>query len=235
MKTGLKTGRIFWGLFFVIAAIVLIVNRIGMWHLDISLFKLLVTIFLAACLIKSITYRNVSGILFSIAFLCILYDNLLGITHLTPWTVLGSALLGSIGFSILFRPKNDYYTHHHHSEHFDSTETVEGDSIILNTSFASSIKYISSDDFKAADIRCTFGGMKVYFDNAIIKNGNAVLHLDVSFAGIEIYIPKEWNIVNNASVSFAGIEEKNRNASTGTPTLRLTGGLSFGGVTIIYV
>lgn len=68
------------------------------------------------CFIDGILYlalfngiRNVNfwEILFSIAFICIIYDDWLGITALTPWTVLGAALLGSIGLSLIFKKRAD--------------------------------------------------------------------------------------------------------------------------------
>lgn len=231
----MKKERIFWGVFFIGAAVALIVNKLGLLGGDLNLWTMLLTILLAAGLIKSAVYRSMSGILFSIAFLCILYAKPLGITALTPWTVLGAALLGSIGFSMLFRPKYSYGACHHHNEHFDSTETIEGDQIRLENTFSSSIKYINSDDFKGANIECSFGAMKVYFDNAIIQEGQATVRLEVSFAGVELYVPKEWNVINSADVSFGGLDEKNRNVSSGTPILYITGEVSFSGVTIIYI
>ena len=114
-------------------------------------------------------------------------------------------------------------------------ETIEGDSIHLSTSFAGSIKYINSDDFTHANLKCSFGAMKVYFDNAVIQNGQAVVALDVSFAGVELFVPKEWRVDNMVDASLGGVEEKNRSISTGTPVLKLTGKCSFAGITIIYV
>lgn len=231
----MKKERIFWGIFFLGGAVALIVNKLGLLGGDLNLWTMLLTILLAAGLIKSVVYKSMSGILFSIAFLCIIYAKPLGITALTPWTVLGAALLGSIGCSILFHPKKNYGIYHHGGEHFESEETVEGELIELSNSFASGVKYINSDDFKGANIDCSFGAMKVYFDNAIIQGGQAIVHLDVSFAGVELFVPKEWKVTNSADISFGGIDEKNRSVSTGTPVMRITGEVSFAGVTIIYI
>lgn len=230
----MKKERIFWGLFFIVGAVALVVNKLGYLG-GISLWTVFFTVFLAATLIKSAVHRSASGILFSIAFLCILYDKQLGITALTPWTVLGAALLGSIGCSMLLQPwKNRHRADHHYDKDFEQ-ETVEGESMDLSTSFAGSIKYINSDDFKRANVKCSFGAMKVYFDNAVIQGDQAVVVFDVSFAGVELFVPKEWYVDNDVDASFGGIEEKNRSISTGTPVLRLAGECSFAGITIIYV
>ena len=125
----MKKENLFWGLFFIVGAIALIVNKLGLLG-GISLWTIFFTVFLAAMLIKSVMHRSASGILFSIAFLCILYDKELGITALTPWTVLGAAALGSIGCSMLFQPWRKNHWEHHGNEEFEM-ETIEGDSIHL--------------------------------------------------------------------------------------------------------
>ena len=40
--------------------------------------------------------------LFSLAFAAILFDEALGIEAITPWPVLGAALLGTIGLNMIF-------------------------------------------------------------------------------------------------------------------------------------
>lgn len=201
----------------------------------VNVISLILTILLVACMIKSVRHLNFAGILFPVAFLCIIYDKVLGITAITPWTVLGAALFGSIGLSILFHNKH-HYRHFMHDENFaEIIDQEDGNSVQLATSFGSSIKYVNSDDFKQANLKCSFGAMKVYFDNAMIRNNNAIIQLDISFAGVELFIPKEWNVKNQANTSFGEIEEKNKNQTTGIPSVTLVGNISFSGVTIIYV
>ncbi len=230
----MKKERVFWGLFFIVGAAAMVVSRLGFLG-DIGLWTIFFTVFLAAALVKSVMYRSASGILFSIAFLCILYDKQLGITALTPWTVLGAALLGSIGCSILFDPWKKKHWHEHYEFGKADMETVAGESIHLSTSFGEGIKYIDSDDFKRANIQCSFGELKVYFDNALIQDGQAVIAFDVSFGGVELFLPKEWTVDNQVNATFGEVEEKNRNDSNGSPVLRLVGKCSFAGISIIYV
>ena len=68
-------------------------------------------------------------ILFSIAFICIIYDDWLGITALTPWTVLGAALLGSIGLSLIFKKKSGHSPSI--SFEFDSAATTRMESTLV--------------------------------------------------------------------------------------------------------
>lgn len=230
-----KSGeKIFWGVFFILGAVFLLVSRMGYLE-NISAWKLLLTVLLAAGLIKSARHFEFGGILFSLAFLAILYDKQLGIEALTPWTVLGAALLGTIGFEILFhnRRKKKYRQIIH-----DSCETVEideEDCVSYSTTFGSSIKYVNTNDLKQMKLECNFGDMKVYFDQAVIPSGSAVVHVKVAFGGLELFIPREWQVVNNTSAGFGGVNEKNQPKTTGTPVLTLTGSVGFGGIEITYV
>ena len=60
--------------------------------------------------------------------------------------------------------------------------------------------------------------MKVYFDNSKIEENEAIVYIDARFAGVELYVPKEWNIINNVSCIFGGIDEKNKKEKPKTKT-----------------
>jgi hypothetical protein len=238
---GWKVERIFWGLFFIVAAAVLIINQLGIFEElgQVNIIHLFLAAVFAVCGVRSLIHYNIPGALFSLAFILILYAEPLGIAAISPWTILLAALLGSIGFSIIFRKKKPWYEYHHHKcdydEHFDTIDQTDADIVDMNTSFGSSIKYVNSNNFQRANMHCSFGAMKVYFDHCAIQNNVAELRMDVSFAGVELFIPKEWRVEQNVDFSVGGMDEKNRNVSTGSPVLRLTGNVKFGGVTIIYV
>lgn len=230
----MKRKNWFWGLFFIAGAILLLVERLGGLG-DISTWSMLLSVLFAATLIQSLFSKSVSGVLFSLAFLSIVYAKPLGITAITPWTVLGAALLASIGASFLYHPKKNYYHQPCTDGHFEDIETVQGEHIDLSTTFASSIKYVNSDDFRQVNIHCSFGAMKVYFEQAQIQGETAAIYVDASFCGIELFIPKAWQVVDKISTSFGGVEEKNKNDSDGRPLVTLLGKVSFSEVTIFYV
>ena len=204
----MKKEKIFWGIFFILAGVFLIVGRLGRAP-EIGIIKLLFTIFLVALFLKSLVRRDCTGILFSVAFFCILYDEELYITQLTPWTVLAAAALGSIGCSMLFRNRRRRWYYYQgekkSSEEFEKIfDTQDESRVFFKNSFGASTKYINSDEFEFAQLECSFGGLKVYFDNAVIQKGNATVQLDVSFAGVELYIPKSWNVIEREGSSQKG-------------------------------
>lgn len=233
----MKKEKIFWGLFFILGAVFIIFSRLG-YLKEVSVFSLMLTIFFAAMFIKSLIHLEYTGILFSIAFICIIYAGPLGITAITPWPVLGAALLGSIGCHMLFPTRHRKWKewHGHGKEPFEAViDEEDGTSVYHKTTFGSTVKYVNSEDFKYAQFDASFGEIKAYFDNAKVQGQNAEINVDVAFAGMELYIPKQWTVNNNVSAVFGAVDEKNRNQGDGSVTLKLTGRISFGGITIIYV
>lgn len=237
------TGRIFWGIFLVLGAVLLIVSQLGMME-GIGFWTVMGTLFFVAIFLKSLVTLEFTGIFFSAAFLIIIYDEQLALEAITPWPVLGAALLLSIGFHMLFRRKHKYFEYKYEYEvdcdgkkgdYDEVIDEQDGDTVHFGTTFGSSIKYVNTDDFKRADLHCSFGALAVYFDNAIMQQEKAVINLDVSFAGLELYIPKTWNVVNNVHTSLGALEEKNRNAPDGLHTVILNGKTSFSGVEITYI
>lgn len=240
----MKLNRIFWGLFFIAAAVLLLISQSGLSG-GYSFWSIIMAIFFAACMIESIISKSISGILFSAAFLCIIFDKQLGIEAITPWPVLGAAFLGSIGCSFFYHPKKNHRQNHICGEddvmkHYGrweepSEETVDGDHMDFHVSFSGSIKYVNSDNFQSANIQCSFGSLKIFFDNTLIQNNPAVVNLDVSFGGVQLYVPKTWNIIDHSDHIFGGIDEKGVRSHTTDASLVLNGTVKFAGLEIIYI
>lgn len=232
----MRKHEIFWGLLFISAAVLIILNQFGFFT-GISMFDLVVTIILGGVIIKSITHLNFWGILFPLAIICILYADEWNIPDFSPWPVLLTALLLSIGFSILF--KNHYFwgSHSHHNHNSFCNYTVnEKDGSIINcsTSFGECIKYVNSENFERANVNCSFGDIKVYFDNALIPSGKADLYLDISFGSAELYIPRSWRVVSKVHV-FCGDIKDNGSINQDSPVVTIHGNVSFGDAKVIYV
>lgn len=235
----MRKKNVFWGLLLFMAGILVIVNKLG-YFAEINIVTIVITCVLIGIIIDSIIHLSFPGILFSIALICIIYAEQWNITNLTPWPVLTAALLGSIGLSMIFKNHvhkgSCNYKNKWDGEEF-SEIINEADGSVVNcvVSFGSTMKYINTDNFKRANIKCSFGGMKVYFDNAIISSENAEIYLDISFSGVELYIPKNWNVIFESNTTFGAIEEKNRKIESTYPIVKIRGNVSFSGVEIIYI
>lgn len=232
----MKNERILWGVLFILGGIFLIISRLGILP-DINIFSLLLTIVFIAIIVKSVIKLSFAGILIPLAFIGIIYDDALGITSITPWTLLIAAILTSIGLSMIFKNKSRKWNISHTGS-FEKNKKIdiEDESYVSHeTIFGSSIKYVNTEKLVQADFKCTFGAMKIFFDNVTMEGQSAVLNIESTFAGMEIYVPKTWSVEEKVNVSFGGIEYKNRNSNVITNTLTLVGDMTFSGIEIIFV
>ena len=165
-------------------------------------------------------------------------------TALTPWTVLLAALLGSIGLSLIFKRgwiiEHMPFSHKHSSKYnnYFSNESGASDEnrVKFETCFGSSVRYINCPEFEYANLSVGFGEMEVFFDNAIIHNGNACVEVSVGFGEMRLYIPKTWNVINDAEAKFGDIKEEGiKQPSESAPNLHLIGSIGFGDLTITYI
>ncbi|NLK99477.1 MAG: cell wall-active antibiotics response protein [Clostridiales bacterium] len=178
------------------------------------------------------------GILFPLAIILILFDKQLNITEFTPWPVLLTAFLLSLGLSMIFGKHGSFVFSINGKNSFGSSVVNEQDGKVVNcsTSFGECIKYVNTEDFERANIDCSFGDVKVYFDNAKIPSGRADIYVNVSFGDVDLYIPRSWNVVNEVHAFFGdmGIADHN-NINPDAPNVVIHGKISFGDASIIYV
>ncbi len=230
----MRKKNIFIGLLFIFAGIGLLLNKLGYFR-EIRLLSVLLSVILLINAIKNLSRRNFGGVLFPLAFIGILFSKELGIEAITPWTILGVAALGSIGLSIIFKPKYCNISRYSFSDENMSKMKINDDgSAYISSVFSSGIKYLKQDNFKNAIVTSKFGDLKVYFDGSKIKD-KAVLNIDVKFGSLSLFIPKEWKVVNNVNILFADIRTSGENLGTSDELLILSGDVKFGDIRIIYV
>jgi hypothetical protein len=253
-----SSARIFWGAIFILAAVAVALNAMGFITINgLSPGDFFWTIALVIILILSVPNLFWFGIFFPIAGLLLIYAGPVGldVSGISRWVFFLVALLLSIGFSILFRKRRHdkwedkwAYRYGYDSRNYEygsgyegasaaSTESVDSDVVRISTSFGNVIKYINSDNLERVEAECSFGAMKLYFDNAKLRDAGAIIILDVSFGAAEIFIPKEWAVSNELKRSFSGVYEKNveHRSIEKTTRVTITGEASFSSVSIIYI
>lgn len=235
------------GIGFLVAAAFVIIGSTGVLG-DIEVWKLLLSFLLVMQFVKSLFKLQWGPMLFCPAIMAILYDEALGIEHLTPWPVLGAALLGSIGFSMIFR-KAYKYTDANGEKHWnfqggEGVQMVEQEEdehrFICDVSFGSVSKYIKCTSLQEVVVDNSFGQVAVYFDEAVLDGGRANVSVDNSFGSVKLYVPSNWEVVIKADESFghvrtiknegimvAPMDEENR--------LYVNADTSFGDVEIHYI
>ena len=193
----------------------------------------MISIFLVMWLKHGLEQKDWASIIFPIVFLVCAWIDDLGISKAT---VFFAAFLAVIGLSFLSGGRNKMFKK-------DDLERIEDKSMgssddgtansndnvfSFSTSFGSGVKYVKADNFSEGKVSCSFGEAKIYFDDAQIHNDEAYVYVNNSFGTVNLYVPKEWYVTNEAGVMFGGVEERNRSITTGSPKLRIVGSVKFG-------
>jgi len=240
-----KNGRIFWGFVFLLGAALFLAGKLGFLK-DIGFMSIVFTIGLTAFLIDGLVKRSFGVILFSLAFLVIVNDERLGLEAITPWPVLGAALLGTIGLNLLFPGFHGKRVKRHGGRVIE--EHRSGETVSYENSFGSVVRYVPAE---ISNVRLdnSFGSMEIYFSDALLKGHVINVDVDSSFGNVTLYVPKEWEVMNNVEQSFGsvkavelsfGFRQTDRDGTSTDPaedtgeknTLYITGEIAFGALVI---
>ena len=240
--------KVFFGILLIVLAVCLILWKLKVFSLPlafagVSTWGLIVSAIMVLIIIHSILYLNFGGIFIPLAVICIMFDEPLGITAITPWIVLIAAILLTVAFDMLFsrqrmRRRCDRRYRHCDSDRF-TTESLddENGNIMHSTRFGSSTKYVRSDNLHTADLSTQFGEMSVFFDGAVVPAGTVILNCQVSFGEMDLYIPKDWNVQNRVSVALGNCDDRcsGTNPADGNITCLIEGSVSFGELKLLRV
>jgi len=240
----MKQGRkIFWGLMFVLGGVALIVSKMGFLE-GFNFWSIVFTIALLGILVDGLFHRSWGVALFSLAFLVIVNDELLGLESITPWPVLGAALLGTIGIRILFPGKWGISRNHKWDNKEwsfqmgtdgEDGQVLSGEYISVDNNFGESVKYLGGNEISQVRLENAFGCLRVYFDNVVLKDGKASVYVDSAFGSVILYIPSDWRVLTKLEVSFGDATEHGRSNALSENTIELFGEVSFGDLKIKYI
>lgn len=237
--------RWFWGSFFILGAGLLVASRLGWISAQFGFWQLLTGIFLLAIVIFSVAHRTISGTVFGLAFLAILFAKPLGITALAPWTILGVALLVTIGLSLILNPHNYFKTkfysyrsnqnNHWNGQATTERMTTDEAETTVRVNMSSSIRYLQSQNFTHARIDARLGNVKLYLTDVRLAPTGATIDVSASLSGVELYLPKDWPVKFALANNLADIDEKGQHLPGNGPTVVIQGNLSLSGLVIYYV
>lgn len=240
----MKNNRnIFWGIFFILCAVFVILRQLGFYP-EVSLIKLILTVCFAAAIVNGVKHCNFFSILVPMACLLIMYHDVIGIHRLSPFSMLCAAIFAAIGLEMIFPNRNRHidssgpYSKRENqgqSRPADGTARMDDSYVAFKSLFGSSIKYVNSGSFSHADLECTFGSLTVYFDNAVIQGNQAHIHVDAAFGSLILYIPSTWQIQDNIDAVFAGVRLQNPVGNPIGPHLVISGDAVFSTVTVKYI
>lgn len=242
-----QTKNILWGLLLIVLAVCLILWKLNIFSLPVALmgvgiWGLIIAAVMLVILIHSLIRLSFGGIFFPLAILCIIFDDALGITALTPWTVLIAALLLTIACHFLFPKHGRHMNGHEKSEYFkdrfsENSSGEENGNIFHTMRFGSVTKYVRTPNLVSADLNAQFGEMSVFFDGAQVPGKRVTIRCQVSFGEMDVYIPGNWRIENRVSVSLGHCDDMTNYIDvTEEPVICIIeGSVSFGELKLIRI
>lgn len=245
----MKRKHIFWGVFFILAAVVVIASQVGSF-VQIGVWSIIAAVLLIAWLVSGISRVSFVEIFLSLGLLYIVFQKPLELFYISPWLLIIAALFLGIGLSLIIRkkPKAPWSGHWqtHKGENWQvaayepeaNVEVNDDDNFPrVKVSFGTTSRYLHSQSLTRGEFSASFGGLEVYLDQAQLAPEGAELFLECSFGNIKLYVPRSWTVRDNISASLASVGNDTRMArpEAGLPPLHLTGSVSFGAIEVAYV
>lgn len=234
--------RIFWGITFIIFAILLVLQAVGVTvniFNVIPLWKLFLCVVVIYWIIEQLIKRNFSLVFFSIAIIAIVFEEELALLlkieggDIAPWWgFLLVAFLLSTGLSLLTKRTNIIKIGR--GENNSTNGTFKSKNTIT-----SSVVYIdcASENNQPLNehIENDLGAFSVYFVNTEAYKGGGVLNVDNDLGSITIYIPKDWVVTNKIDNTLGHVEIPKPMTNEKQKNLLLTGDNDLGKITVQYI
>ena len=113
-------------------------------------------------------------------------------------------------------------------------QTVTSDDLInVSSTFGGASCKATSQSFRGGEIETSFGGVQLDLREARLHPDGAILKVKALIGGIEIQVPKGWDVELDITSSIAGSNDnRTSSADEGAPKLKITGTATLAGVTV---
>ena len=227
----------FWGVLLVLAAIALVISRLGLkYSVPLGFWQVVGTLFFGAGLIEGL----------------IIYQDQLNLRSVGSWTILGAALLITIGLNMIFKQHFQFWYENVSSgknyiingdngkeeeskEYEEFTENEVGSTIKVSSFLNTTSRYVQSQNLRRIDVKANLSDVNLYLDNAMLQDGHATIKVDVSLGDVNIYVPRSWDVNNSVDAFLADVKFVGMPSGEGTQNLKVEGSVRLGDVKIYYV
>jgi predicted membrane protein len=220
-------GRIFWGLMLICLGVLFLLDQMG--RLDfgdlVGRFWPVIFIIIGVSILLSNNFKNVGSGIFFILFGAFFLLLRMRIFDRAVWHYIWPLAIIVTGLWLLLQPM-------WHPRKNVSSE-VGGDDLNISQVFSGSARKVESQSFRGGKADVVFGSAEIDLRAARLAGGQAVLVLSAVFGGIEIFVPRDWQIVLEGTPVLGSIES-HKKAGTIPPTQTLTikGSAVFGSIEV---
>jgi len=197
-------GRIFSGL--VIIAIGVIFLLANMDRLDfgdfISTYWPMILILIGISHLLTTGFRNAGVALFLIAIGAFFQLNNWGVLGGRVWAYFWPLLIIAAGLWIIFKPKPKAFS--------SKAPEIKDDDLGAFVAFSGLKRRFDSERFRGGKATVIFGGMDLDLTQTKLADNQATVELTAIFGGINLFVPREWQVIVDSSSILGGVEEKHR-------------------------
>lgn len=237
----MKFWKIFAGLGLILAAVLLILDAIGIITPivsvvgEITLFEIVGGLIIIALIIERLIRGKIPSVFLLLSFLFMIFEEniafVCGLENdniINNWLVLLVALLLSIGFSILFPSRKRKKSSISHSG------TIEINGKHAESNLGSSTIYVDCENFTPSSIENSLGSCSVHFENVESYKGGETLRVENNLGSMVINVPEHWIVKSNIENNLGGTHADNNDDKAG-PILNIRGENNLGSLTIKYI
>lgn len=222
-----NTKKIIWGLLLIIVAVLLALNSFGILEFELFFDGWWTLFIIVPSLASLIENKNKTDSIISLLVGIIFLLCERGILSWDMvWKLALPVVLASIGIKFIISAFRKKKSHRIVKEiKADGRDLQKGIAVFSGTE-------LNFDNvvFEGAKLVACFGGVECDLRNAIIDK-DCVIHTCCVFGGIDIKVPDNVKVVNNASSIFGGIDVS-KSDNSATHTIYIDGICVFGGIDI---
>ena len=115
---------------------------------------------------------------------------------------------------------------------FESSSIEHADQVNVDATFSGIKLQNDSRSFKGGKIAVTFGGLELDLREAVMEGPEATINVSARFSGIELRVPRDWQVVLQLSATMGAVEDKSVPPASPSHRLVLRGETIFGGVEV---
>jgi len=241
-----------WGIFLLLAAALVLANQLGGFA-ELNFWSGLVSIVAVACIVQCVINLSFATLPIPLAALYYIFQAPLELPEISFWPLVLIALLATAGLFALI-PKKRFFKKRKRSNieiiyadkngvteprklSDEEAQVVEEGDINnprISVQFGAISRYLHADALETAELDCNLGSLEIYFDNVKLSPNGAEIIANCKLGAIEMYMPSEWQIIDEVSASLGGVDIKGKNKqyAEDAPKVRITGNVSLGGMEI---
>lgn len=227
MSAHRNQGRIFWGLMLICLGVLFLLDQMG--RLDfgdlVGRFWPIVFIVIGISILLSNNFKNVGSGIFFILFGAFFLLLRLHIFDRAVWHYIWPLAIIATGLWLLLRPAG--------RPNRNEASEVGSEDLSISQVFSGSARKVESQNFRGGKADVVFGSAEIDLRAAKLAGGQATLVLSVVFGGIEVYVPRDWQVVLEGSPVLGSIDSHKKAATVpATQTLTIKGSAVFGSIEV---